>query len=236
MPSIGCQPARGVKHPEVKGDSVGRIRNSRVRLARLYRLYLEERDSARFASQVSLDYSVTTLERLLCSDKIELRRAAVLALTMLGDYSSNLAVGKALRDDDRGVRMLAEDGIELIWNRAGNAAQQQRLNRIRRLNQGAHFEPALDLAELLCREAPAYAEAWNQRGISQFFLGNIEDAIHSCWQALAHNPMQFESAVGLGHAYLELDERQTAIECFQQAVELNPNLESIRIRVVRMMD
>jgi predicted O-methyltransferase YrrM len=39
------------------------------------------------------------------------RRAAILALGALGDYTSNTAMGRALQDADRGVRILADNAI-----------------------------------------------------------------------------------------------------------------------------
>jgi hypothetical protein len=34
--------------------------------------------------------------------------------------------------------------------------------------------------------------------------------------------------VGMAHCYLETGEAFAALECFRRAVELNPNLESVR--------
>ncbi len=74
-----------------------------------YQQYLERQDSATFIMQVSATYLIGTLERLTQSESRMSRRAAVLALGLIGDYESNAVVGEAMRDEDRGVRTLAEN-------------------------------------------------------------------------------------------------------------------------------
>ena len=63
------------------------------------------------------------------------RRAAVLALGMIGDMRVNHALGMALQDDDRGVRLLADQGLREIWLRDGNPQQQLKLRAAQRMNQ-----------------------------------------------------------------------------------------------------
>jgi tetratricopeptide (TPR) repeat protein len=203
-------------------------------LVRLFNRYLNDLNPARFTMDVANRYGVATIARIADSGQFNERRAAILALTFLGDYRNNALFGRALLDDDRGVRMLADDGVREIWSRAGNIEQQRSLAKVKRLNDGGMFADARVIAEAMCDAAPKYGEAWNQLGIAQFFSGDVESAVYSCWQVLAINPYQFEAAVGLGHAYLELGEPLMALDNFRQALKLNPSLESIRIQVKRM--
>src|SRR5947207_2200395 len=96
----------------------------------LYHQYLADQDAAGFARAVSSCYMAGTLERLVTSGNRMVRRAAVLALGLLGDYSSNASLGRALHDDDRGVRILAENSIRKLWCRAGNQSQRKGLEKI----------------------------------------------------------------------------------------------------------
>lgn len=209
--------------------------NNNPCLVKIFRRYLDEPSIASFIAQVSKSYNVATLERIAQFGNVDNRRAAILALTFLGNYSSTTKImANALRDPDRGVRMLAEEGCYWVWSRAGNADQQHRLSKLKRLNQGGLFRDAIVVATELCEQSDSYAEAWHQLGIAQFFSGRAEDSIQSSWKALAINPFHFESAIGLGHAYLEMDDRVSALESYQHAVSLNPNLESIRVQVAKM--
>ncbi len=164
----------------------------------------------------------------------ESRRAAILSLTFLGGYEERPIFSAALLDTDRGVRMLAEEGIHDIWARAGNVEQQHRLRRIKRLNESAEFAGAVESASGLCASAPRFAEAWNQKAIAEYFLGDVMDSIQSCNQALLINPEHYEAAVGLGHAYLEVEERRLAIDSFRQALQWNPHLDAIRAYVEKV--
>jgi hypothetical protein len=69
-----------------------------------YNRYLTNSDYAMFIKRVARRYSNATLERLVSIGDHVTRRSAVLALSLIGDYSSNAVLGRALVDRDRGVR------------------------------------------------------------------------------------------------------------------------------------
>jgi tetratricopeptide (TPR) repeat protein len=197
-------------------------------LDRLYLRYLDDEDSAGFIAAVSKHYSIATLERLADCGQYLARRGAVLALGYLGGFASNPAVARALRDSDRVVRILAENGIFELWCRDGSDSQQQQMRVVVRLNDAQQFDEAHELASQLIDEAPQFAEAWNQRAIASYRLGHYEEAANDCQQTLELNPCHFAAALGMAHCYLELGEGLAALDCFRRALDLNPNLDSIR--------
>ncbi len=201
-------------------------------LLTLYERYLDERDARLFAKAVSQRYATATLERLAQVGDRYRRRAAVLALGLLADYDSNHVMGGALVDVDRGVRMLAENGIRHVWNRDGNSHQRKQLVEIIRRNDAGEFDKAIELATELLEQAPGFAEAWNQRAVAYFQSGCYADSIRDCRQTLEINPYHFGAASGMGRCYLKLDDRISALECFRRALRLNPNLEQIRAQVI----
>jgi len=203
-------------------------------LTALYQQYLDHQDSAGFISKVSKFYTQGTLRRLAVSQDRQTRRAAVLALGFIGDYSANHTMGCALMDDDRTVRMIAENGIRAIWARAGNEEERQELGIAIRLNAAQQYEEAARRTTELIAKAPWFAEAWNQRAIAQFNLANYAEAIRDCHQALEINPYHFVAATSMGQAYLELQNHVSALECFRRALRLNPDLEGVRAHVVRL--
>lgn len=203
-------------------------------LSTLYRQYLDVQDSAGFISKVSQLYTPATLERLACNPDREVRRAAVLALGLIGDYTANHTMGRALLDDDRTVRMLAENGIRSIWTRAGSEEEDQQLGIIIRLNATQQYEEAVQRASDLIERAPWFAEVWNQRAIAQFNLGHFAESIRDCHQALEVNPYHFVAAISMGQSYLELRNFVSALESFRRALRLNPDLEGVRAQVVRL--
>ncbi|HUY32571.1 MAG TPA: tetratricopeptide repeat protein [Pirellulales bacterium] len=203
-------------------------------LESLYQWYLDDADTATFISRVSAAYTVGTLERLAASGGRAARRAAMLALGSLADYESNAVLGRALRDDDRGVRCLAENGLRSLWCRAGDDSQRQRLGRVIQANSARHYHEAIARATELIAEAPGFAEAWNQRAIAYYGSGRYAEAIDDCKQALELNAYHFGAAAGMGECYLRLGRPRLALECFQRALKLNPGLEGVRAHVVAL--
>lgn len=200
----------------------------------LYQKYLDNQDSGVFIREVARRYSPATLQRLAENGAREVRRAAALAIGFLGGYELNHVLGRALSDDDRTVRLLAENGIRSLWSRDGNDEQRQRLGVIVRLNSAQHYDAAAKKATALIADAPWFAEVWNQRAVAQFNLENYVEAIRDCHQALELNPYHFLAATAMGQAYLQLGNRVSALESFRRALRLNPNLEGVRAQVDRL--
>lgn len=199
-----------------------------------YNRYLNNNDCAVFLKRVARRYSCTTLEKLAAVGDHTTRRAAVLALSMLGDYTSNAVLGRALVDRDRGVRTIAESGIRELWCRVGTKKHRQTLHTIVELNDQRRHAEAARLASELIHESPWIAEAWCQRGTAHYHLAQYDAAIRDCHQALEINPYHFTAAAGMGQCYLLQDNPVAALEAFRRALRLNPGLEEVRTQVVRL--
>ena len=175
-------------------------------LAVFYQKYLNNQDAAAFISKAARKYNQGSLERLAVHNSPLVRRSAVLALGFLGDYEANPVLGRALLDKDRTVRILAENGIRSVWTRVGDDAQRQHLSATIRLNTAQLYDEAIQRASELIRQAPWFAEAWNQRAVAQFACGHFAESIRDCHQALEINPYHFVAVAGMGHAYLAAPE------------------------------
>jgi len=203
-------------------------------LSILYEQYLDSQDSAAFEGKVSRCYTPGTLQRLAKHHLREVRRAALLAIGFIGDYASNHAVGCALLDDDRTVRLIAANGIRAIWARAGDEAARAQLNGIVRLNAAEKYEEAIRLATELIEKSPWFAEAWHQRAAACFHLKQYAESIRDDHEALEINPYHFVAAASMGRAYLELENYTSALESLRRALRLNPDLEGVRAQVIRL--
>jgi tetratricopeptide (TPR) repeat protein len=203
-------------------------------LAAWYEQYLSDQIGSAFAYRVTDRYTPASLERLVATGDYRTRRAAVLALSMIGDFSSNSVLGWALVDRDRGVRSIAASGIRQLWCRVGTRQQQKTLRMVLQRNEAKQFEEAIQLATQLIHESPWIAEAWCQRGTAYFHGGQYEASIRDCHQALEINPYHFTAAAGMGQCYLLQDNPVAALESFRRALRLNPGLEEVRAQVVRL--
>ncbi|MDR0328274.1 MAG: tetratricopeptide repeat protein [Planctomycetaceae bacterium] len=194
----------------------------------LYLAYLQKHDTRSFIDQVVQHYDESTVIRLTKASCTETRRAAALALGMMGTYQANVPLGRLLKDPDRTVRLIAETSVKAVWSREGSEEQRQQLYNVMRLIAAQNFGEAVSQANVLLDESPLYAEARNQRAIALFALKKFEESIEDSRLVLELNPYHFGAAIGMGHAYSYLQDQASAIECFQQALAINPNLESVR--------
>ncbi len=197
-------------------------------LLQLYHEYLAGPNSARFIAGAAKRYTPETLARLTRHPTVDVRRAAVLAISLLGDFRCNAAVGATLRDDDNGVRKLAETGIRWLWRRDGDVSHQRALEVIVRLNHDGAGEEAEHRASQLIEELPSFAEAWNQRAVARFMQGDHRGAAADCREAIQRNPYHFAAAVGLAQCQIELGQDRSALEAFRHAIQLNPELKQVR--------
>jgi len=197
----------------------------------LYQRYLTNESSAHFVADVARYYTLGTLARLAESSLLTTRRAAVLAVGFLGDFRWNAVLGRALRDRDRVVRLLAEANIRELWCRDGSDFHQARLASVVRLNGCERFDKAAGESTRLIHAADWFAEAWNQRAIAYYRLERFGESLRDCREALARNPFHFAAAIGMGHCYLEMNNGLAALECLRLALQLNPDMENVRAQV-----
>src|SRR5206468_1565123 len=114
-----------------------------------------------FQQKVAARYTEGTLHRLLDHPQARTRRAAVLALGLLGTLErSNATVSAMLHDKDRADRQLAEEALWSFWFRADAEAHNLELQRLMALREAADKRTGLDA---LIAKAPQFAEAYNQR-------------------------------------------------------------------------
>jgi tetratricopeptide (TPR) repeat protein len=180
--------------------------------------------TATYKKEVAGRYTEGTLARLLDSTDAPTRRAAVLALGLLGTMEVNEAVAHHLHDDDFEVRQLASDALWKLWFRGDSEVNNLDLQRLARTRDRHKAAAGLDR---LIAKAPTFAEAYNQRAILAFSKKQYERSIADCERALELNPYHFGAQAGIGQCYLQMRRHKAALKAFRQALRLNPNLDAI---------
>jgi tetratricopeptide (TPR) repeat protein len=184
--------------------------------------FLRDRDAETFRARILARYTEGTLARLVQSGAESPRRAAVLALGLIGSYESNPVVARALRDRDPVVRRLAHNALWAIWFRADTPENNAELDRVRvLLNQGMADE-AIERATTLIHRSPRFAEAYNQRAIAYYGLRRFPDSAADCRRVIERNPFHIGALAGLGKCYIEMGLRDEALATFRRAYELQP--------------
>jgi len=188
---------------------------------------------AAFKKKVAARYTEGTLQRLLHCPNATARRAAVLALGLLGSMRSNAGVAALLRDDDRQVRLLAGNALWSLWFRADSHANNRELQRLMAL---ADPREALDGLGTLIKKAPSFAEAYNQRAILFFRLGEYQQSVADCAAVLKRNPYHFGAQSGMAQGYLRLKKPRAALRAFRHALRLNPGLQGVEETIRALED
>ena len=177
-----------------------------------------------FRQAIVNNYSESTLQHLLTHADAMTRRAAVLALGLMGTMDSNAAVAGVLRDEDSLVCRFAQDTLWEIWLRGTTIDDAWQLRQMLQLNDFAQKMAALND---LIQTAPEFAEAYNQRAILFFSRGDFSESARDCKLTLRLNPYHFGAAAGMGQCYLKLRKPRAALRAFRQALEINPCLDDL---------
>ena len=159
---------------------------------------------------------------------VEARRRGAAALAEAGTMADVPALVAALRDSDAGVRALAERALWDVWSRSGSDEIDVLLQAgISELQHG-QLEVAIDTFSEVIRRRPDFAEGWNKRATVYYLVGEYRKSAADCDEVLKRNPSHFGALSGYGMIWLRLDEPARALERFEQALAVNPNLDSVR--------
>lgn len=197
-----------------------------------YERYLKDQDIEVFRRQVSSRYSEGTLARLVEAPDVQARRAALLALGLLGSYSVNSTVAKALRDPDPTARRIADMALWSIWFRADTAENNAMLEQVRVCIGKQRLDEAITLATHLIERSPQFAEAYNQRAIAEYYLGRFKESAEDCEKVVARNPYHVGALSGLANCQIRLEKRESALETLRRAAKLQPYNVDIRKWIV----
>lgn len=208
--------------------------NRTPQILRSYQLYLTDGNTAAFVATIAQGYSIGSLERLAESNDVVIRRAAALSIGLIGSSDSNTVLGRLLSDEDRKVRLVADDAMKAIWFRVGSPRIRQQMDRLSRLIQCDRYEQAILLADDLIAQGCEVPEAFSQRGLSRFYLEDARGGIEDCSKALDVNPYHYLAWIGIAHCHLELSEPLTALDAFRSALRIYPDIESVRIQIRRL--
>jgi len=209
------------------------------RLVFAYRRYLVTADAPRFAWEVAKTYCPSSLERLLLSSSVEGRRAAAIALGMVGDRLSIEILGRALVDRDRGVRLAADDSFRALLVRSAPPTHQHKLLQVMHLNDGGEFAAALAPALILTDQCGNFAEAYHQLAVCWMGLGDVLAAEHAYRHCLWICRFHYLAWVGLAHCRLRGEDPtnhdlRTGLRALRRALAICPDLEGVRSETRRL--
>ena len=164
-------------------------------------------------------------------DDVGGRRQAVRTLADAGTMADVPRLVQALRDPDHALRVLADQALWEIWSRSGNQDVARLFEAgTHALTQGRWDDAVATFTRIIERD-PDFAEGWNKRATAYYLRGDYQKSLADCDEVMKRNPLHYGALSGYGMIYIQLDQPARAIEYFERALALNPNLEGVRTAV-----
>ena len=162
------------------------------------------------------------------TNKDERRREAAARLGDVGTMDDMPVLVRALRDPDPLVRSLAERSMWQVWNRSGDA-DIDRLFEIGVEQMASRAgEAAVDTFTRIIERRPDFAEGWNKRATVYYLMGEYTKSLADCDEVMKRNPYHFGALSGYGMIHTQLGNPERALEYFERALAINPNLDGVR--------
>ncbi len=171
-----------------------------------------------------LAHALSVLRTGTPADKLK----ALELLARVGDLQVMPALVQALRDDDVDVRAAAQNAMWAIWLQSGREEIDALMAEGIRLMDRERYGEAVEIFTQMIAKAPTFAEGYNKRATVYYLMEEFDKSIADIHKTLELNPVHFGALSGMGLCYLGLNEPRQALEWFERAVAVNPNLDSIQ--------
>lgn len=183
--------------------------------------------AAAAGSAAAADLTREQALKQLSSKTAAARLAAVKRLHVIGRASDGAALAKVLFDEDDANRSAAEAAMWAAWSRSGDAQIDSLFKKgVAQMNSGEPEAAAVTFTEVI-RKKPDFAEAWNKRATVYFFMKKFKESLADCDEVIRRNPVHFGVLSGYGQIYAQMDEFDRALEYFERAIVINPNMEGV---------
>lgn len=158
----------------------------------------------------------------------ESRRLGARSLGDTGTMADLPQLAAALRDTDAIVRESAESSMWQVWSRSGDPEIDRLFAKGLEQMNASQGEQAVETFSQIIRRKPEFAEGWNKRATVYYLLGDYQKSLADCDEVMKRNPYHFGALSGYGMIYMQLDQPGIALEYFERALRVNPNLESTK--------
>jgi tetratricopeptide (TPR) repeat protein len=175
------------------------------------------------AEIVTRDEALTALH----SPDAAVRLDGVNGLAQLGEPADAAVLLEALYDADPDVRLHAQGAVWQVWGRSGNPEMDALLKSgIHHMEEG-RMGQAVEAFTRITERLPDFAEGWNKRATAYYLMGDYDQSLKDCDEVMKRNPQHFGALSGYGLIYIRRGELERALEYFERALEINPNMESV---------
>lgn len=114
--------------------------------------------------------------------------------------------------------------IEQLWMHSGSATADLLVARASAATEAQNRDLAMRLLNAAVELQPDYTEAWNRRAYLYYLDNDYKRALGDLRRVLALDPRHYKALEGLGNLLLQLGEKKAALEAYESALKVNPNL------------
>jgi tetratricopeptide (TPR) repeat protein len=156
-----------------------------------------------------------------------LRLGGVDGLAQFGLPADAAVLLDELYDDNAEVRLHAQGAVWQVWSRSGDPEVDALLKSgIQQMEEG-RMGLAVETFTRITERVPDFAEGWNKRATAYYLMGDYDQSLKDCDEVIKRNPQHFGALSGYGLIYIKRGELERALEYFERALEINPNLDSV---------
>jgi tetratricopeptide (TPR) repeat protein len=119
----------------------------------------------------------------------------------------------------------------LLWSHSGDEAVDALLARGVEQMRGQQLDEAIATFSEVIRMKPDFAEGWNKRATVLFLAGEYRQSLADCDEVMKRNPLHFGALAGYGQIYFQLELYEKAIEYWERALRVNPNMSGIELNI-----
>ena len=148
-----------------------------------------------------------------------------------GKASNAEVLVQRLTDESPLVRNHAEQGLWILWSRSGDEAVDALMAKGAAEMEGGQIRESIATFSEIIRRRPAFAEGWNKRATALFLVGELTRSLADCDEVLKRNPYHFGALAGYGQIYFQLRQYGKAIEYWNRALRVNPNMGGVEMSI-----
>ncbi len=163
----------------------------------------------------------------LNSPDVSQRESALRWFATSGSSSDADLLLDRLADEDERLRSDAEGVVWMLWARSGDSEVDGWLQGgIKEMNQG-RMAQAVEAFTRVIERKPEFAEGWNKRATAYYLMDDLDQSLKDCDEVIKRNPNHFGALSGYGLIYVKRGEFERALEYFERALAIDPNLRGV---------
>ena len=161
-------------------------------------------------------------------------QSEILTSQMIGELSLDDLFAKLPDHAGKRAGRMIEAEILRRFEKSGSDTADLLMSWADKAIEEKTYPLALDILDQIVLLRPTFAEAWNKRATVHYILDDYGSSVSDIRQTLAIEPRHFGALAGLGIILQGMDRKDAAIQAYQRALEINPQLDKVRESLERL--